>query len=260
MKIVLGIIGLVILGYLIFGGGSSDSEVTTTSGENVEIPMAGELIAVDQKAGEILLVQSVTLLTDGYVVAHATIDGAISTDTIGASVLLPAGTSLNIGVPLDEGISLTGGESIYFMLHDDNGDGEYLFPGENADLPTINEEGRITVALINILGGGVAGDTSEVLEKETTDKGPALISYDENGFSPALITVNVGDTVVFENEGTKKMWVASTIHPTHKDLPGFDQLKSVDGGGNYSYTFEKAGTWKYHNHLQPNNLGTIIVK
>jgi len=260
MKIVLGIIGLAVLGYLIFGGGEATApEVTTTPGENVEIPMAGELVAVDQKAGEILLVQSATLLTDGYVVAHRVADGKPA-EVIGVSELLTTGTSLNIGVPLNEGAVLIAGESVFFMLHDDNGDGEYLFPGENADLPTINEEGWVIRKLITILGDGAAADTSEVFEKEMMEKGPTLISYDENGFSPASITIKVGDTVVFENEGTKDMWVASSIHPTHKDLPGFDDLKSVGGGESYTYTFEKAGTWKYHNHVKAGDTGVVIVE
>ena len=55
------------------------------------------------------------------------------------------------------------------------------------------------------------------------------------------------------------MWVASDVHPTHDELPGFDQLEGVEAGNDYSFTFEEVGEWTYHNHLVPTDTGTIVV-
>jgi len=82
------------------------------------------------------------------------------------------------------------------------------------------------------------------------------ITYNESGFSPNSLTVKVGTTVTFTNQGTGSMWVASNPHPTHTDLPEFDEKSSA---ANYSFTFTKAGTWGFHNHKNPGQGGTIIV-
>ncbi|MBI4062315.1 cupredoxin domain-containing protein [Candidatus Gottesmanbacteria bacterium] len=83
--------------------------------------------------------------------------------------------------------------------------------------------------------------------------------YTDSGFMPNTITVKQGTTVRFTNQSSRGMWVASAVHPTHQLLPGFDQLKSVEKGGTYEYTFAKVGTWKYHNHVNATDTGTVVV-
>ena len=56
------------------------------------------------------------------------------------------------------------------------------------------------------------------------------------------------------------MWVASAPHPTHTNYPGFDAKQGVASGEKYSFTFDKAGSWNYHDHLIPSNFGTIVVE
>lgn len=96
-----------------------------------------------------------------------------------------------------------------------------------------------------------------------TDKGGVMgkvsVTYGASGFVPNTVTVKKGTTVVWTNQSQAGMWVASAVHPTHQLLPGFDQLKSVSAGGAYEYTFEKVGTWKYHNHVAPADTGTVVV-
>lgn len=104
---------------------------------------------------------------------------------------------------------------------------------------------------------------SEIVPTESTSGAKmtksANVDYTENGFAPKSITVKVGTTVTWTNKGGSPMWVASAVHPTHQELPGFDQLKSVDNGGTYSYTFTKVGNWKYHNHVGPSDTGVVVV-
>lgn len=82
----------------------------------------------------------------------------------------------------------------------------------------------------------------------------------ENGFSPNLLTISQGDTVNFINDGTKPLWPASDIHPTHQVFPDFDPKKEIAPGQTWSFQFTKAGSWQMHDHLFPQNLGKIIVK
>lgn len=97
------------------------------------------------------------------------------------------------------------------------------------------------------------------MEQGETQAARAAVSYTDSGFSAASISVKSGTTVVFTNQSSKSMWVASVVHPTHQLLPGFDQLKSVGKGGSYEYTFTKVGTWRYHNHVSPSDTATVIV-
>lgn len=89
--------------------------------------------------------------------------------------------------------------------------------------------------------------------------GKVSVTYGAGGFAPNSVSVKKGATVVWTNQSQGGMRVASAVHPTHQLLPGFDQLKSVSVGGTYEYTFEKVGTWKYHNHVAPADTGTVVV-
>ncbi len=105
--------------------------------------------------------------------------------------------------------------------------------------------------------------TVPVTTGEVMDKGGIsarmVITYTDSGFAPSPVSVKAGTTVTFVNESSRGMWVASAVHPTHQLLPGFDQLKSVAKSGTYEYTFTKVGTWKYHNHVNPTDTGSVVV-
>lgn len=98
----------------------------------------------------------------------------------------------------------------------------------------------------------VVSSPGDAMERST-------VAYTDGGFAPNTLTVKKGTNVTFTNQSSKGMWVASALHPTHQLLPGFDQLKSVANGGTYEYTFEKVGTWKYHNHVAASDTGTVVV-
>lgn len=86
------------------------------------------------------------------------------------------------------------------------------------------------------------------------------VNYTNSGFSPSTITIKKGDTVVFVNQSSGSMWVASNPHPTHTDYPAFDEKAAVSSGSSWSFTFDKTGSWGYHNHKDPSSLGTIVVE
>ena len=95
-----------------------------------------------------------------------------------------------------------------------------------------------------------------------------VVTYTDAGYSPATLTIKKGETVTFKNQSSSSMWTASGIHPTHRLYPTtggcigsiFDACKSVQSDDSWSFKFDIAGTWKYHNHLSPGDNGTIIVQ
>jgi plastocyanin len=84
------------------------------------------------------------------------------------------------------------------------------------------------------------------------------VKYGDSGFLPVVITVKSGSSVTFTNtSASKSMWVYSD--PKKSGLTGFDETKGVGTGGTYTYTFKSIGTWKYFNHLNTGDIGTVIV-
>ncbi len=95
------------------------------------------------------------------------------------------------------------------------------------------------------------------------------VTYDGNSFTPAEVTVKKGGFVTFTSTGAD-MWVASAQHPVHAGYSGttlkthcpdaagtaFDQCSK---GSAYTFTFEKTGTWPYHNHMNLGAYGKVIV-
>lgn len=97
-----------------------------------------------------------------------------------------------------------------------------------------------------------------------------VVTYTANGFLPKTLTVHTGDTVTFVNESGRALWVGSDVHPTHTLYDGTTLKEHCASGANasfdqcgtgdtYSFTFTQAGAWKYHNHVQAGDVGTIVV-
>jgi plastocyanin len=99
----------------------------------------------------------------------------------------------------------------------------------------------------------------------------ATVTLTANGFTPNKVTIKKGGTVTWQNDSTGKMWVASASHPTHTVYSGTTLQQHCGSGdadafdecGNsaksYSFTFDKAGTWYYHNHSNAPQTGTVVV-
>lgn len=88
----------------------------------------------------------------------------------------------------------------------------------------------------------------------------AEVSITANSFEPATLTVKVGTKVTWTNQEDLEHWVASNPYPANTDLPGLNAGKKMVKGDTYSYTFDKAGTYNYHDDLSPTTNGTVIVE
>jgi|SRR3989344_7025786 len=145
------------------------------------------------------------------------------------------------------------------------------------------------LVIVIILGGGYLlwqGNfgTSETPTATSTSPAPsepsptpsgapmsAAVTYSTIGFNPSEVTIKKGGTVTWTNSSGREMWVASAQHPSHMVYSGtsreehcpdasgvvFDQC--AGSTGNYNFTFQKAGTWNYHDHLGAQKFGKVIV-
>lgn len=90
---------------------------------------------------------------------------------------------------------------------------------------------------------------------------PAQVTITSTGFVPAVINIKPGQQVIWINQDKVLHQVAADPHPTHTSLPGFDSAEPSKTKETYAFTFEKSGTFTYHDHLNPLKFkGTVIVK
>lgn len=87
----------------------------------------------------------------------------------------------------------------------------------------------------------------------------AIVTVTPDGFSPATITVKTGTRVTWVNKGTGVVTVHSAVHPTHLVFPPLN-LGEFGDGSSVQLVFDKPGTYKYHNHLNPQMTGTVVVE
>lgn len=85
------------------------------------------------------------------------------------------------------------------------------------------------------------------------------VVYDGSGFNPTALDIKQGDIVIFKNNSNVDFWPASDNHPTHTLYPEFDAKKPIGPGGSYQFTFNKVGSWGYHDHLNPAAKGVVHV-
>lgn len=85
------------------------------------------------------------------------------------------------------------------------------------------------------------------------------VTVTSSGFEPANITISVGQTLVWYNKGGTAVSINSAPHPTHSDYPPLN-IGLVQDGASATLSFPTAGTYKYHNHLNPSQYGTITVQ
>ncbi|HEC65681.1 MAG TPA: hypothetical protein ENI23_10315 [bacterium] len=95
-------------------------------------------------------------------------------------------------------------------------------------------------------------DSDEVAEEINSLE----VIYDGSSFSPRTLEISAGETVTFTNNSNRNMWVASDPHPIHTAFSAFDSKGNLDS---YSFTFDSAGEYEYHNHSGSSHTGTIIV-
>jgi plastocyanin len=90
---------------------------------------------------------------------------------------------------------------------------------------------------------------------------PIQVRITSTGFVPATVSIKVGQAVTWVNTDIAPHIVASDPYPTDNTLAGFDPKQDLSTNDRYGFVFDKAGTYTYHDDLNPYTLrGTVIVK
>ena len=95
-------------------------------------------------------------------------------------------------------------------------------------------------------------EKEQVMEKNT-------VQITSAGFSPKSISIKVGESVTWMNSDSQKHTVNSIPHPVHTDYQPLN-LGVIQPDNQKSLTFDKVGTYKYHDHLNPSLTGAVTVE
>lgn len=120
----------------------------------------------------------------------------------------------------------------------------------------------------------VEGKNITIESNATQIGGNYEVIYTNSGYSPSELKIKIGDIVTFKNQSFFVMWTASGMHPSHMLYSGtslqehcpditntsFDECQGAQPGESWSFTFEKRGTWPYHNHVKASDFGKIVVE
>lgn len=105
----------------------------------------------------------------------------------------------------------------------------------------------------------VAENEPAALSSPGVASAAARIFVTEQGFEAAEVRVKAGGIVTFTNSGENDHEIASTPHPTHTDYPALN-LGVIKPFASKTLLFPQAGTYKFHDHLNPQFSGTVIVE
>jgi plastocyanin len=121
-------------------------------------------------------------------------------------------------------------------------------------------ESIVALAAVALLGGAAYGlatdEEATVAPSAGADAGEAggtTVDIVEFTFSPAELTVSVGDTVTWTNRDT-------AAHTATASVPGTISSGDLKTDDAYEHTFDEAGSFQYICAYHPFMTGTITVE
>ncbi len=102
-------------------------------------------------------------------------------------------------------------------------------------------------------GGGTATGGGAAAPAKPAAAGTKSVMIMNYAFSPASLTVSVGDTVTWTNEDTAPHTVTVTNGPVKFDSG------TLQKGQSFSYTFTVAGTYSYYCAVHPDMVASVTV-
>lgn len=85
-----------------------------------------------------------------------------------------------------------------------------------------------------------------------------VVTLDKEGFKPKTVGIKIGTAVRWKNESGDRQTVNSDDYPTnqlHKEL----NFGVFENDSSVVYTFKESGEYGYHNQLNPEQNGKVLV-
>lgn len=240
---------LLSLGYVSLNKVTPDSVADQTATET-------ELVVSPQIVKTTVFIERITLNHSGFLAVRSLENGRLG-QIIEISPYLVVGEHENITIDL--GDFYDGNTDLSVVIYQD-AENDHIF--NDLDQP-MRDANKFVIAKYIKTGENVASElfinTGEPTPHMMGGMKMETVRFTNQGYIPSELEVSVGTMVQFVNETNGEMWVASSEHPGHTDLPTFDQFSPSVKTSVYNYTFDQIGTWSYHDHLMPTFTGIVKV-
>lgn len=113
------------------------------------------------------------------------------------------------------------------------------------------------------VGSGDVNDTPSTNSTPSSDNPSSntentTITYADNGFSPASLSVASGTTVTIKNTSSSTLQFDSDPHPQHTANPELN-VGMIAAGASKTFTVTTTGSHGFHDHLNSSQTGTLVV-
>lgn len=97
-------------------------------------------------------------------------------------------------------------------------------------------------------------------QDQTSDAEPAVtIVFTDSGFEKSEYTVKSGEVVEVKNNSSSDLQFSSNDHPTHTEETELN-LSVLSPGQSATFTPTRVGEWGFHDHLNDQLTGVLIVE
>ncbi len=88
---------------------------------------------------------------------------------------------------------------------------------------------------------------------------PTEVAITADGFAPSTILIPAGAEVRWVNRDTEPHQIASDPYPEADGLAELNSGEAFGPDSEYSFTFTEAGEYGYHDPLNPETTGRVVV-
>lgn len=135
------------------------------------------------------------------------------------------------------------------------GAGAFFFTSNSDDLSNTTSQNTESATANDV----PATQSTEEQPATNTQDSTITIAYTNEGFKPSSLSVKVGTTVTVKNESSKPLKFSSDPHPEHTDEKELN-MTTLSPNKSDTFTATKAGRYGFHNHLNEDESGTLIVQ
>lgn len=89
--------------------------------------------------------------------------------------------------------------------------------------------------------------------------GSTVITFTDKGFDKSTYTAKAGEAVTVKNASSNDLQFSSGEHPTHREHPELNMDILAPGESGTVLPAGK-GTYSFHDHIEPQFTGTLIVQ
>jgi plastocyanin len=148
-------------------------------------------------------------------------------------------------------------------MQEDNSEAQATQENGSSKLPLI----PIIISVAALLVIGILAVTLKSPDEKSSNQtsqtiptSSSEITISNQGFTPQTLRIKAGTQVTWKNTDKKPHHIVSDPHPTHTAYPDMNDQEALNTNESYAFVFDSAGTYTYHDHINPKFTGTIVVE